>query len=248
MNYHMNFPSFGGRAAQDAGGGDEGNLYWDIVAEQQDLRLDELLDLGLDKRPDLSLPLVFMVRSLPLSTKSWLVCCSALHWLYCHCYNSSKSIFDMVARSSWNSFVETNWKSAAALAHGIGRIYVFFYSERKLFFFWIIDRKDATLSRVVDTKYKVQCLQHINRKPCFRFQHINIFGHTIWNFSISHRQPIICGSPHLHALIPMLMWISIWQKFQSIMSVRIITWVPIFLRENTSCNAMFHIFYIMISS
>ena len=70
MNYHMNFPSFGGRAAQDAGGGDEGNLYWDIVAEQQDLRLDELLDLGLDKRVDLGLSLVFMVRSHPLSTKS----------------------------------------------------------------------------------------------------------------------------------------------------------------------------------
>ena len=70
MNYHMNFPGSGGRAAQDASSGDEGNLYWDVVAEPQDLRLDELLDLGLDKRPDLGLPLVFTVRSLPLSTKS----------------------------------------------------------------------------------------------------------------------------------------------------------------------------------
>lgn len=62
MNYHMNFPSSNGRAAQDVGGGDEGNLYWDVVAEPQDLRLDELLDLGLDETPDLGLPLVFMLE------------------------------------------------------------------------------------------------------------------------------------------------------------------------------------------
>ena len=40
----------------------------------------------------------------------------------------------MVARSSWNSFVETNWKSAAALAHGIGRIYVFSTQKGSYFF------------------------------------------------------------------------------------------------------------------
>ena len=70
MNYHMNFAGSGGGAAQDAGGGDRGNLYWDVVAEPQDLRLDELLDRCLDETPDLGLPLVFMVWSLPLSTKS----------------------------------------------------------------------------------------------------------------------------------------------------------------------------------
>ena len=70
MNYHMNFPGSGGRAAPDASSGDEGNLYWDVVAEPQDLRHDELLDLGLDETPNLGLPLVFMVWSLTLSTKS----------------------------------------------------------------------------------------------------------------------------------------------------------------------------------
>ncbi|XBI38584.1 hypothetical protein VPH35_123561 [Triticum aestivum] len=57
----IDFVGSNGRAAQDVGGGDEGNLYWDVVAEPQDLRLDELLDLGLDETPDLGLPLVFMV-------------------------------------------------------------------------------------------------------------------------------------------------------------------------------------------
>lgn len=61
----------------------------------------------------------------------------------------------MVVRSSWNSFVETNWKSGAALAHGIGRNLCFFLFSKEAIFFLIVERKDATLSGVVDTKFNV---------------------------------------------------------------------------------------------
>ena len=68
---------------------------------------------------------------------------------------SDPKIFTNKGQIALNFIKRVKTVNSAALAHGIGRIYAFFYLERKLFFFWIVDRKDATLSGVVDTKFSV---------------------------------------------------------------------------------------------